>query len=500
MNLNYSPVLEDDGTPLAILAVVMETTPRVLAERALAESREKLDLALNASGLVGVWDWDIPADRVTGDERFAALVRMDAREAGMGVPIARILAAVHPLDRERVGREIQLATRRGGDARIETRLWQADGQVCWVVASGRMQLDRDGRAIRFRGVVVDISDQKRASLALSESEARFRTLADTMPQMVWTARSDGHYDYCNARWYDFTGTPRGTEGEVWSDLVHPEDSERVWEAWRYSLATGEPYRVEYRLRHRSGDYRWVLAQALPMRDEYRRISRWFGTYTDIHESRLVAEERDVVAQELSHRIKNIFAVITGIIALSARNHPESKAFAAQLRERIVALGRAHDFVRPHSQASIPISGARSLHALVGELLGPYRQEGDERLVFTGEDAPIDDGTATPFALLFHELATNAAKYGALSREEGRVVIATAARGDTYSIVWRETGGPPLEVAPELSGFGSKLVSLSVEGQLEGRLVRHWDRDGLRVEIEIPLGVLSRSGTLQTRRQ
>jgi PAS domain S-box-containing protein len=96
-------------------------------------------------------------------------------------------------------------------------------------------------------------------------------------------------------------------------MFHPDDQDKAWATWRHSLQTGEPYQIEYRLRHHTGQYRWTLGRALPIKDEDGNIVRWIGTCTDIHESRLAAEERELVAQELSHRIKNIFAVLTGII-------------------------------------------------------------------------------------------------------------------------------------------------------------------------------------------
>jgi PAS domain S-box-containing protein len=317
-----------------------------------------------------------------------------------------------------------------------------------------------------------------------------------MPQMVWSTLADGFHDYYNKRWYEFTGVPEGsTDGEGWNNMFHPEDQERAWQAWRHSLETGEPYQIEYRLRHHSGAYRWTLGLALPIRDASGEIVRWFGTCTDIHETRLAAEERELVAQELSHRIKNIFAVLTGIISLSARSHPEAKAFADELRQRIYALGEAHDFLRPHTHISRPPENQGSLKSLIERLMQPYREDGKQRLVFHGDDAAIDDGAATPLALLFHELGTNAAKYGALSTAGGSVDITGHTDGDRYHLTWKEHGGPPITGDVELSGFGSRLIVLSIEGQLRGRMERTWEPDGLRVEIDLPADALRRSARL-----
>jgi len=491
IDLSYSPVAGEDGRPLAVLVIVQEVTAQVVQERALDESREKLDLALSASGMVGTWDWDIVADKVTADDRFAALFGVSAGAAAMGLPIAEFMRAVHPDERDRVTVEIGDGLKHPGPVRFEYRLLNPEGEVRWVVASGRVIADGNGRPVRLAGVVVDITQERRIAEQLAESEMRFRTLADTMPQMVWSTLPDGYHDYYNARWYEFTGVPEGsTDGDAWSGMFHPDDQDRAWQAWRQSLATGEPYRVEYRLRHESGEYRWVLGQALPIRDSSGRIVRWFGTCTDIHEEKLAQEEREVIAQELSHRIKNIFAVIGGIVSLAARTYPEASGFARELRERIIALGKAHDFVRPHSRSSGPRENPNSLRQLLGELMSPYRLPGDERVEVTGDDAVIDEVAATPLSLIFHELATNASKYGALAAPGGRVRVEVTGGAESCRVTWRELGGPPGPLSDK-QGFGSRLMALSVEGQLRGRLTRRWEPTGLVAELEIPLASLTR---------
>jgi PAS domain S-box-containing protein len=498
-DLGYSPVLDHAGTPVAVFAVVIETTQRVLAEDALARSEERLSVALNGSGLVGTWDWNVVNQSFTADDRLAHLFGIDPQQAGLGVSAEQFLAAIHADDRERVGVEINEALQRGNDYRSEYRVMADDSSIRWVVASGRPHLDNQGRVVRFPGVAVDITEQKAATAALAASEASFRTLADTMPQIVWSARPDGYHDYYNARWYEFTDVPFGsTDGERWNDMFHPDDQDRAWTVWRMSLATGEPYHIECRLRHHSGEHRWVLGRALPVRDADGRITRWFGTLTDIHESKLATEEREVVAQELSHRIKNIFSVISGIISLSARSYPETKPLAEDLRNRIMALGLAHDFVRPHSKASHPQKKQTSLHALVEVLMMPHMRDGTERLVFAGPDAEIDEGAATPLALLFHELATNAAKYGALVEQEGKITLSSTLDGGNYLVTWKESGGPEVSGSHELNGFGSRLISLSVEGQLRGTLTRHWEADGLRIDLKLPLDTLVRPAALKQK--
>ncbi|TFV96541.1 PAS domain S-box protein [Oxalobacteraceae bacterium OM1] len=175
------------------------------------------------------------------------------------------------------------------------------------------------------GVVaqMDISERVFSEAALRESEAKFRTITDAMPQMVWSTRPDGYHDFYNQRWYDFTGMPEGTtDGAGWNGMFHPDDQDRAWGRWQHCLATGEPYEIEYRLRHRSGQYRWVLGRALPIRDEGGRIMRWMGTCTDIHEHKLAQEaleasdrRKDEFLAMLAHELRNPLAPISAAAEL-----------------------------------------------------------------------------------------------------------------------------------------------------------------------------------------
>jgi PAS domain S-box-containing protein len=327
--------------------------------------------------------------------------------------------------------------------------------------------------------------------ALRESDARFNALADALPHMVWSTLPDGFHDYYNERWYEFTGMPSGsTDGEGWNEMFHPEDRERAWNVWRQSLKTGQPYEIEYRLRHHSGQYRWTLGRALPIRDANGQIVRWMGTCTDVHEAKRHADEVEILSRELSHRIKNIFAVIRSLISLSARQQPEHKAFAERVKERITALGRAHEFVRPHSEESRPEVLAITLHGLVREILAPYPALDEGRITLSGDDVTVDDRSATPLALLIHELATNATKYGALSSETGDVAIHTKVEESWLALTWIEHGGPAVS-PPGQTGFGTTLCTVSIRDQLGGELDWDWRPEGLSVSVRVPRRSLDR---------
>src|SRR2546428_3914616 len=149
----------------------------------------------------------------------------------------------------------------------------------------------------------EIAERKRAEEAVRESEARFRQLADAMPQIVWAARPDGYIDYYNERWYEFTGFPRDEFGQSsWEPILHPDDVERCVETYFGCLREGKPYQIEYRFKDRSnGGYRWFMGRALPIRNEQGEIIRWFGTCTDIDDVKRARE-----AAEIANRLKDEF--------------------------------------------------------------------------------------------------------------------------------------------------------------------------------------------------
>lgn len=319
--------------------------------------------------------------------------------------------------------------------------------------------------------------------ALQSAGAAFHALADTMPQMVWSTLADGSHDYYNARWYEFTGMPEGsTDGEGWAGMFHEDDQPEAWKKWEHSLATGEPYEVEYRLRHRSGEYRWMIGRALPILDEEGVIQRWIGTCTDIEDQKQIALQNEILSQELSHRIKNIFAIVSGLISLTARANEAFGGAARDLLGRISALGRAHEFVRPHSEKSRPQAEDVTLSTLLATIFESYPAFSEGRIRIEGPDIAVESKAATPVALIFHELATNAMKYGALANSEGSISLVMSQDDEAVVFQWTESGA---DVEPSASeGFGSRLMDLAIKQQLGGDYERTWKPDGLEIVITV----------------
>lgn len=169
--------------------------------------------------------------------------------------------------------------------------YRKDGSSFWNELSITPVHDDRGRLVRFIGIQRDITVRKRAEEALRVSEAEFRNLAESMPQIVWMTRADGANIYFNQQWMDYTGlTLEESMGGGWNKPFHPEDQQRAWEAWQQATATGCTYSLECRLRRADGAYRWWLVRGVPQRDADGRILKWFGTCTDIHDLKLAEGE------------------------------------------------------------------------------------------------------------------------------------------------------------------------------------------------------------------
>lgn len=357
---------------------------------------------------------------------------------------------------------------------------------------GLNALQRQGLTVLASAVMRRLSDRRarlagdRARDEASEQRARFDALADSMPQMAWSCQPDGQTDYFNRRWEEFTGVESEEHyGDGWVEVLHPEDRARTAAAWERAVASGTPYEVEYRMRRHDGEYRWALVRGLPIKNEDGEVTRWFGTNTDIHERRLLEARNELLGRELSHRIKNIFSVVSGLVSFEARSFPELKPLAQGIRDRINSLGRAHDYVRPLDFGEGQV---KTLHGLLGELFGAYVEGETRRVLVRGDDVPIGTQATTPLALVFHELATNAAKYGALSRPVGTVGVEIARDAEELVIHWREEGGPAV-AKPGDASFGTSLIDMSVTQQLRGTIDRQWG-DGLTVVIRLPGNALA----------
>ena len=365
------------------------------------------------------------------------------------------------------------------------------GALCLIDTQPRPEgltaFQRDGLAVLGQAVMRRLTSHRadmRARQAIAERTERLRAMLDGVPQIAWSADCDGNFDYFNARWQQVTGQEPPRVAEDWRPLIHPDEATPVMAHWYRCFSESKPFEEEYRVRRDDGAWQWVLSRAVPVPDADAGGMRWFGTVTDIDAVHRAMESRDMLARELAHRIKNIFAVVTSLIALRVRRKPAHQPFADELVATLRALSRAHDFVRPEGGET-----RESLLGLLANIFAPYRDDdGAERIAVSGADACVSARAATPLALIFHELATNSAKYGALSADAGEVALTLEDAGEDIVLHWRESGGPPVDAAskPDANpGFGTRLVDMSVGSQLQGSWERSFEPGGMVARITLP---------------
>jgi PAS domain S-box-containing protein len=290
----FTPVIGADGEVEVIAGTTRDVTARKQAEDAQRRTAEQLRLALDAASM-GWWQYDMKSGQVFWDERVRTLYGVDAASQDYD----EVLARMHPDDARRVDAAIAAATNPHDPQpySVEYRLQLPDGSTRWIASKGQAIFEGEGderHVSLFVGTALDVTDAKNAEAALQASEARFRQLADSMPQLVWTAGADGAIDYFNRPFYEYTGMTESTVArEFWDEVIHPDDFASMTGAFDRSVRTGTPFEAEFRMRRKSdGTYRWFVARALPVRDAATGEVRWFGTSTDVDDRRRLLEENE----------------------------------------------------------------------------------------------------------------------------------------------------------------------------------------------------------------
>ena len=494
-SFSYTPVREAAGGVAGLFGVCTETTELVLqrrhgeaAEKALSQSAaaahaaaERIDLALRAGAIVGTWVWDVPADHFIADEQFARSFGLDPLLCRSGLPLERVMESIHPEDRDRVGGEVAAALARGGAYRCEYRVLRASGQYRWTEASGEVELDPAGAAVRFPGVLVDIEDRRRTEDALLKSNALLRTFMEAVPGVIYAKDRDGRLLVGNQ------GTAR-LLGRAIDEFIGLTDFDLLEDKAEAAalmandarvMESGRAEQVEEQVTFPDGSTAWWLSTKAPLRNEAGDVVGLVGSSADITDRRRAEEHRVLLVNELNHRVKNTLAVVQGLARQTFRGALDVRRALASFEDRLTALSRAHNLLTDESWA------AASLRDVVRDQVGAERW--GERVEVEGPDILLAPQVAVNMALVLHELSTNATKYGALSGDAGRVCIGWARAPDrpVVQVRWTETGGPPV-IAPERRGFGSKMIERALAAESGGRVALQFLPGGVVCDIEAPV--------------
>lgn len=271
-----------------------------------------------------------------------------------------------------------------------------------------------------------------------------------------------------------------------SEHIHPKDRDRVRAAFAATRGILGPYEIDFRIII-GEQIRWISARGQgDDADIQGRVM--FGVFLDVTGRKQAEEGHELLAGEMSHRVKNLLAVASGLTNITSRSTKTTKDMARELTQRLTALGRAHDLVRP-------LPGQEGKAALLGDLISVLLAPYDDLGAFSGRirvSVPrmgVGEGAANTLALVLHELATNSLKYGALSAPTGLLDVSCASEDDLV-IVWTERGGPPVNGPVGEAGYGSKLVSRVMANQLGGSIEREWSPEGAIITLRLDKGRLS----------
>lgn len=288
-DFSYSPIRLEDGAVGGVLVTVIETTEKVKAARALKESEEQLQFAIEATEL-GTWDLDLSNNKFKCNSRLKEWFGLEPDEK---IDLSIGLASIAEYDRGRVSTAIESVIQfsLGGQYDIiYTIIHPQTKKVRIVRAKGRASFNDNGIAYRLNGTLQDVTEDGAARRLLTESTSKFRTLSESIPHLVWTSTAEGKRDYFNKYFIDYTGLSfEKLSGDGWQAIIFPDDLTIELEHWNHTLKTGEDFRFEKRIRRHDGTYCWHLCHGIAQKDMQGKIIGWIGTNTEIEEQKKITE-------------------------------------------------------------------------------------------------------------------------------------------------------------------------------------------------------------------
>lgn len=512
--LTFTPIVAE-GTVTGALLTLVDVTDTLKTEEALRRTRERYQLAVSASGLIGSWEWDVTSGTVFADATFADQYGLDVERAAAGARFADVVAAIHPEDRAPVLLAIDRSISNRAQLSREFRLSKPDGSVLWVAVHARGQYDAAGHPLRYIGLSEDISARKRSEerrAAVLDLEDRLRNTEEVGDIVAAAAEMVClKFDAMRCGFCSFEACEG--HGSVERDHVRGDAPSLVGALRLQDFGT---YAEELRRGHfividdlpeSEGEGRALAPSAVlvPLIAEDRLVGIFF-----VHgaEPRLWSEEevallrnvadriwaaivraegharQKILTGELHHRMKNTMTMVQAIARQTMRRATSLEDAVSAFEARLMALSAAQDVLTRTSWSSA------SMAQIVEGTLRPHRPARPNSLVVDGPEVNLSPQNALSFALAFHELATNATKYGAFSNDSGCVRISwridEAAGGPRFVCTWREEDGPPVR-QPDHKGYGSRLIKGVFAGAFTVDLT--YDPTGLSARFEASVAAL-----------
>lgn len=462
---------------LSLAALARARQSETATARSRRDYRELLDFPAQAT-----WLADAEGRLFTMGERWTEWTGL-----ALGAEQSSWVETIHPEDQERVVTTWQQAIRNGTPHDQDHRVRMRDGDYRWMRARAFPRLDERGAIVGWVGQVEDIHERKAAEEQLRHTAGLLEMIGTSTDSIIWAKDREGRMLYLNRALERLAGiTLADVVGKTdleWNPNRH--EAEMLIATDRQVLESGEPVDTEEKFTGHGGSPRVYRTIKSPLRDRTGAIIGTVGVATDITERKEAEQREQLLTRELDHRAKNLLAVVQSVVTLTRAS--SLTEFKDAVHGRIQALGRAHSML-----AASRWEGA-DLGRIMAEELTLYDNGRPGRLQLEGPPLILRPAAAQSLALVIHELATNAVKYGCLSSEQGQLMVSWEV-GDMKAgvpglrLTWTERGGPavPAGAGASRNGFGTRLIHSSIERQLGGSLSLDWATEGLVALLEVPL--------------
>ena len=493
----------EPGTALAattiatiiLLSLVLARNTRILrlrtqqrdeAEQALGQSEARLRLAQTAAGIATV-DWDIAGERAVWSSNFLKVFRTPGIPEAATTPYENFIGLVHPDDRPRIDAMHLKLLKTGGTFNDEFRIKTADGEIRWIATRGEVLCDAKGIPRRMIGSNFDITERRRNENKLTQTLAIIELANDAGEIGIWNNDIAARKGAWDERARAIFGLPSDSDGinfQAFWDIIHRDDLRRVKSTLAQALKSGEKFALECRISHPERSLRWVRIRGQADLDPLsRRAVRMTGIVFDITERREREAHLRFLLREITHRSKNLLAVIQAMARQTGSAAASLEDFQTRFSARLQGLAASHDLLVTEDWHGAFMSD------IVRAQIGPFADLIGERITLSGERLQLKPEAAQNIGLALHELTTNAAKYGSLANSVGKVDICwsvvSGANGDSrLKVVWRESGGP-IVMPPARRGFGSIVTERIVARALEGNVALEFVPHGVTWTLEIP---------------
>jgi PAS domain S-box-containing protein len=310
----YEALFDEAGSVIGVMALSDDITEQVMARQKIEEAEERLRLAVEATELA-TWDLDLKTSEIVHSPRLAEIF---GHSKDKKISHIQMRSQINPEDlKEVIEKRFELAMQTG-IYNYDARLIKPDKKIRWIRTQGKVVFDKNKTPLKLIGTLRDITDEKNSQQKLQDSEAKFRLLADSMPQLIWTGDAQGNLTYYNQAVFNYSGlkSEQINAGGL-MQIIHPDDKEKNIKAWMHSIQEGTDFLFEHRFRKHDGGYNWQLSRAIPQKDAEGNIKMWVGTSTDIQDQKTFAAKLE---NQVLERTKELKKLNTELIKSEERYH------------------------------------------------------------------------------------------------------------------------------------------------------------------------------------